>query len=293
MNHDREAAQLPAIIRRLSQPLAPLPTEVAPELKKLNGIRAVMFDVYGTLLISGSGDISLTSGVARGAAAAEALQTVGLDGSDGERVVATLLEVISKHHAESPHEFPEVDILDVWRDVLAALDLRLEYDLLPTLAIEYECRVNPIWTMPGISEVLAVIHAAGLALGIVSNAQFFTPLALYALLGEPLQQIGFDQQLCVWSFAELRAKPGRFLYDRAAALLADRGVAPGETLYVGNDMRNDIGPAAEVGFCTALFAGDARSLRLRSDDPRLAGVEPDAIITELTQLLHVLSLATG
>jgi putative hydrolase of the HAD superfamily len=49
---------------------------------------------------------------------------------------------------------------------------------------------------------------------------------------------------------------------------------------------NDVFAASQVGFRTALFAGDARSLRRRDQDPRCAGATPDVILTELTQLLQ-------
>ena len=66
--------------------------------------------------------------------------------------------------------------------------------------------------------------------------------------------------------------------------LAERGIEPGQTLYVGNDMRNDVLTAARSGCRTALFAGDRRSLRLRGDDPDCRGLRPDLVITEWTQL---------
>ena len=65
--------------------------------------------------------------------------------------------------------------------------------------------------------------------------------------------------------------------------LATMHVRPTETLCIGNDMANDIAPAARLGFRTALFAGDQRSLRWgpggECDD-----VGPDIVITDLAQL---------
>ena len=58
------------------------------------------------------------------------------------------------------------------------------------LATEYECRVNPVWPMPGARDCLRELAGAGLALGIVSNAQFYTPPMLQALLGESLHVSG-------------------------------------------------------------------------------------------------------
>ena len=48
-------------IQALSASLAPIPTSIAPHCPKITGLRAVLFDVYGTLMISGSGDISLAA----------------------------------------------------------------------------------------------------------------------------------------------------------------------------------------------------------------------------------------
>ena len=56
-------------------------------------------------------------------------------------------------------------------------------------------------------------------------------------------------------------------------------------LYVGNDMLNDIFPAQKEGFKTGLFAGDVRSLRLRSDEPVCENLSADIVITDLVQLL--------
>ncbi len=289
-------SEVTEIIRRLSSPLDPQPTGVEPKLPQLAGIRAVLFDVYGTLLISGSGDISLTSGVSKGDSAAAAWSHVlgaDTDLAGGEALVRELDAAIRRSHHKSSADFPEVEIRDCWDSVLSRDLHQRTADQVAQLATEYECRVNPIWPMPGLAETLASIHEAGFAMGIISNAQFFTPLAFEALIDQNVAGLGFDERLCVWSYEHLQAKPGRFLYDKAVEGLAQRGIAPGQVLYIGNDILNDIWPASEVGFRTALFAGDARSLRLREDDPRVAQVTPDAVITELRQLLTVLSLADG
>ena len=118
-------------------------------------------------------------------------------------------------------------------------------------------------------------------MGIVSNAQFFTPLVLAALLPE----LHFDPRLAVWSFAQREAKPSPRLFAAAAARMARHWrLQPREIVMVGNDMRNDLLGARAAGLRTALFAGDARSLRLRRDDPRCTAVHPDLVLTHLSQL---------
>jgi putative hydrolase of the HAD superfamily len=94
--------------------------------------------------------------------------------------------------------------------------------------------------------------------------------------------------LLFYSYRHGQAKPGVALYRLAAQALQLRGIPPQRALYVGNDLRNDIAPAARGGFRTALFAGDARSLRFRAEDPQCAGVAPDLVVTDLLELLDCL-----
>ena len=285
------------LCRGLSSPLEPIATDLEPQLEPLEGIRAVLFDVYGTLLVSASGDISLAEGGGRGDAVEQVFASNGIVLSvAGSHVVESLHAVIGRHHQQSSAEFAEVEIREVWRDTLDLLadekSIKLPNNQIDVeqLAIEYEMRVNPVWPMPSAGEAVAAVEQAGVALGIVSNAQFFTPLLFPALVGGSLEELGFDENLQFWSYAHRQAKPGVFLYERAAAALESRDISPAESLYVGNDMRNDVAPAARVGFRTVLFAGDQRSLRLREADPMVDGITPDRIVTELQQLPEMLLL---
>jgi putative hydrolase of the HAD superfamily len=152
-------------------------------------------------------------------------------------------------------------------------------------AVEFELIANPVYPMPGLSETLRALKSAPLALGLISNAQFFTPQLFQWFLKADTTALGFDPELIFYSYRLGVAKPSLKLFEAAAAACTRKGIAPAGVLYVGNDMRNDIRPARETGFQTALFAGDQRSLRLRDDDRACRGVQPDLVITELPQLL--------
>ena len=246
-------------IRSLARPLAPLPTGVAPRLAPLPGIRAVLFDLYGTLFVSGAGEVGATT-----------------ETSTDPR----LLDAIrSRHEAARAAgvDHPEIDIQEIWRELLGG-----DAALAKTRAVDYEWRVNPVWPMPGAGEVLRALRDRGLLLGIVSNAQFFTPPLFEALLGEDAASLGFDPDACAWSYVLGRAKPSPLVYRHAMKAWAQRGIRPGEILMVGNDMRNDVLAAAGCGLRAALFAGDARSLRLRGGST--ADAPPDVVLTDLGQL---------
>jgi putative hydrolase of the HAD superfamily len=163
------------------------------------------------------------------------------------------------------------------------------------LAIEFEVRANPAWPMPAAARCLESLAAGGRVLGIISNAQFFTPLLFPATLGKTLDELGFDARLRYYSYEHQRAKPSTWLYERAAEQLAKLGIRAADTLYVGNDIRNDVWPATRVGFRTVLFAGDRRSLRLRTEDRATAERDvgaagyppPDAVVTDLAQIAQL------
>jgi putative hydrolase of the HAD superfamily len=196
-----------------------------------------------------------------------------------------------ERQAEGIH-YPEVRIEEVWESFIKASREKkwLQGDGNTGQAIvEHECRVNPCWPMPHLDEILRRIKDCDIALGIVSNAQFYTPLLFPALLQKELPQYGFDESICVWSYREREGKPSRQLYRKLKDALSRQGIEPSETLYVGNDVRNDIWPAQLEGFRTVLFAGDQRSLRRREDDPDCRKVRPEFIITDLAQLLEVIA----
>lgn len=283
-------------IHQLSRSLQPEPTGHPERLQALPGIRAVIFDIYGTLLVSGSGDVGPASDEQNEQALREALTAAGLPAEKLDpaiRVGTLLMETIHAAQDERRREhveYPEVDILEVWKRLLArladhGLAVNAEIGQPRRLAIEYECRGNPVWPMPGMREILQRLTDGGIRLGIVSNAQFYTPLVIEGLLGAGIVALGFDPRLCSWSYRLLEAKPSVRLFQPVVEKLAACfGIAPAQTLYVGNDMLKDIWPASQIGWRTALFAGDRRSLRLRNGDERCRGLQPDLVIDTLAQL---------
>ena len=282
-------------IRQLSSPLEQENTNTASQINPLQGVRAVLFDVYGTLFLSGSGDIGVTCKTGIPSAFQEALAAVQLrlPVAHMTRAHNRFYELIEESHALSRSEgisHPEVDIVSIWRTLVQqlaegeALDKPLSHAGIYRLAVEYECRQNPVWPMPGLRSVLASLHDDGLFLGIVSNAQFYTPLLFPALLKSSLEDMGIEQELCAWSWILKQAKPSARLMESVLETLNLRGIMPAEVVVVGNDMLNDIQMADAAGCQTILFAGDRRSLRLREDHPACETVTPHAVITNLSEL---------
>lgn len=295
MPADNEA--LLSLVRSAQREMQPLPTDTPPRPATFVGIRAVVFDIYGTLLISGSGDVGLHEATDSAAVLLNALRATEIEGDLESAAVygIPLFESTVQAHHDTRRavgvEYPEVEIRDVWRDVLTALqaekrlaDVDLTDATIERLAIAYECGINPTWPMPNLRTTLGALKAAGIRLGIVSNAQFYTPTLFEAYLGATLTELGFEPDLRVWSYRELTGKPAVSLYAKLVDLLRAHRITPQETLYVGNDMLKDIWAAQQVGVRSVLFAGDRRSLRLREDDERCGKEQPAAVITDLQQI---------
>ena len=166
--------------------------------------------------------------------------------------------------------------------------LEVTPELLARLSVIYESHSNIACPMPGAKETLEGICRLKIPLGIVSNAQFYTPLLIEALFGGGLESLGFSRELLVWSYREGRGKPSPQLFKNALEGFSRRGIIePSQIIHVGNDVTNDIIPPKTLSLRAALFAGDRRSLKKGEKDPLYSYLKPDIILTELTQLLSI------
>ncbi len=290
-----------------TEKLKPIPTSFCPNLKSdsPDHVKAVIFDIYGTLLISSSGDIdqaTLNKENLR-----DAMEAGGFDFKNCKSEVCSFLleqlqQKIAAQHNElrsHGHPFPDVDIFKVWKGMFeeaeknGLLKLTGKESWTDTIFV-FEILSNKVYPMPAMKETLQAIQNDGIPMGIVSNAQFYTPIIMnYFLTGEfsTKQEIElFQEDLSVFSYKELRAKPDTALFSKFMPTLESKyGIKPSEAVFVGNDMLKDVYTASKAGLKTVLFAGDERSLRLREKDSRVKGMFPDYIINELSQLTKIIA----
>ncbi len=212
-------------------------------------IRAVIFDVYNTLLevAPPPSDAGLRwemlwhelFGVCARLSLAEF-------GSDCERAIAR--EHASAKAAGIPH--PEV----FWPDIVA--------EVVPEMAgLAERGRAEFVYRQIGLTRVVRLeshvamvlrgLQRGGRACGIASNAQAYTLRELdEALAGADISAALFSQELCFWSFAHGFSKPDPHVFRLLTARLRARGVRPHETLMVGDRVDNDIEPARAQGWQT-------------------------------------------
>jgi putative hydrolase of the HAD superfamily len=291
VNGGANSSGLEEIMRGAAAELTPIPTDYEPILRPIPGIRAVLFDLYGTLFVSEAGDIALgadSSAAGEGAARelAALLKRHRVAGSPEALGAAFRKAVAAEHAARSGEDpYPEIVAERIWSALLGIPEAEA---LL--FAAAWEAATNKVAPMPGAAGVLRRLRSAGFVLGIVSNAQAYTPPLFSILLGATIEEFGFDPELIRFSWREGVGKPSGRLFDSVRASLAGKGMAPSQALFVGNDMLKDMYPARRSGLRCCLFAGDRRSLRLRPEDPRCA-FEPDAAVLSLDQLPQILEVS--
>lgn len=285
-------------IKNLTHPLEPILSEQPTRIQKLNGIRCVAFDFYGTMFISGVGDIGVDEEQQQSSYRyfEDALAEIGLTASGnqvGKTGITTFEKVINNHIQKAKEKginYPEPDIISVWLDVLVFLHEQNLIKEKPArehatfFAVEFEFRVNDIWPVPNLKSVLHILLKNDLQLGIISNSQFYTPIAFETLMGTSPSNFGFNANLLIWSYKVARKKPSKSFYEVFVKAARKEGLQPQQILYVGNDIRKDIRPAKSFGMHTALYVGDQRSIRHRQKDLEKEEFKPDLIIDDLSQL---------
>ena len=212
-------------------------------------IRAVIFDIYGTLLEVGPPPPDADARWRR--LFRELLhiepRLSRLDFSVGSS------QVIARHH-EAAHArgitWPEVHWPSVVTEVVPELVPLSHRDQDEFLFRQ----IQTGHTTRMIAETAATLRwlkERQSLLGIASNAQAYTLRELKeALAAHGLGMDLFERDLCFWSFEHGFSKPDPYVFQILTARLANRGISPHETLMVGDRLDNDIAPAKGHGWQT-------------------------------------------
>ena len=222
-------------------------SSLRPEALPTKRFRAVICDIYGTLLIAPSGGVKpdpFADPVIR-----EILRQAGHHPPASPS--SELHAAVIRHHTAAGVPFPEIDLRILWREVLS---LEADADI-TALVQEIENTWHPAKRMPGAEKFIQRLSRSGLSLGLLSNAQCNSLSSLGGIADL------FAPELTVLSYQHGIAKPSAELFQTMVDRLAGRGISPEETLYIGNDPLHDMVPGSAVGFRTAHFIGHAESLR--------------------------------
>lgn len=280
---------------------------VDPDYRKDTSIKALVFDIYGTLLLSSWAEGTDWKVIPKNLKTAFDYNSIKLISQNKKSTEKMLMEILSvlrekitsyytkQKSVDVP--FPEMNLVKIWEQTfIYAREKRwLEYpnDIrFHDFTLTFELLNNRAYPMPGMKEVIQRLSVKNLPLGIISNAQFYTPRVMNYFLSGNYKETDkvdcFDPDLIVFSYQLMRGKPDITLFEKLVPVLKNKySLTPEQVAYVGNDMKKDVYTARKAGFRTILFAGDKNSVRWRKNDPLIDELKPDFIITELKQLLHI------
>lgn len=304
--------------RDLVWPSAPRhkPITTTPRLKKLRGVRAVVWGIYGTLLRIADGQLlfrhpqMLRMQVALEKTAREfnmwnsMYRTAGAPWEYLYRRYEHALEP-QEMARSAPGEFPEVNSTAVWKTIIRELEKK-EYHYKTSFYGDIDAFAEKVAyffhaSLQGIAaeqhalKVTKAVAKAGLKQGLLADAQPFTRVQLLrafraqSKLPPPVDLFAAD--CSVLSFEEGLKMPSRSLISTCLARFGRLGIEPGEILFISSRLRTDIGPASRAGMRTALFAGDGLSLEPVTDDRKDSTPEPDCVLTDLAQIRDVIRSA--
>lgn len=210
-------------------------------------IRAIIFDVYGTLL-----EVGPPPADADGQWRRLFQEFFGTEPTVS-RMEFTLrtARIVAREHAEAKARGiprPEVQWPMVVAEAVPEFG-RLDAEEQMRFQITQMRVGRSLRLAEGAAECLHELAEGERLLGIASNSQAYTLLEL----GDALAEAGLDLELFhpglrFWSFEHGFSKPDPHVFRSLAARLAARGIAPGEILMVGDRLDNDVEPALAHGW---------------------------------------------
>ena len=221
-----------------------------------SAFRAFTFDCYGTL-------IDWEQGMLR------ALRTLaGIDGDD-----EALLAAFARHEHTIQEQNPAMRYPEVLSRACKAIAADFDQAADGRAGRRLRCLDRRLAAFPGSVEALAYLREHGLLM-VLSNVDRASFAASARRLGDPFHAVVTAED--VGSY-----KPAPAHFERAKALLADEGIAPGEVLHVAQSLFHDVVPGRAAGLATCWI--DRRAGRPGGATPPV-DVEPDITFTDLASL---------
>ena len=210
-------------------------------VKRVDGIRAVTYDCWGTLLKDRDWEGAWKKRL--GALS----RSLGIDEAEAD----TLLKEAWARHDEA---WKQVETFGPGRMAAYCLEARgiFDDDRIMALTKEFEEASMEVGVeaVEGAAETMVALEAADIKMGLVCD----TGLTPGRVVRQLLEDCGLLKYLEVLCFSDEVGvpKPGSEIFEKA---LAGLGVSPPESLHVGDLKRTDIAGAHYIGMHTARFRG--------------------------------------
>lgn len=293
---------------------APHPVNATPAVKPLPGIRAVLWDVYGTLL-------RVSDGRFMALPQEEVRLQIALDktihefnmwnhmyrkpGPPWQSLIGLYRNTVERQsmQAAAKGDFTEVNLVDTWRALITKL-FEKEYtfdedqygdldEFSEKVAYFFHSNLQATEARSGAVQAMSDALSAGIVQGFLADGQSFTLLQTLRALAiqddlPPVHEL-IRPQTVIFSWEHGVRKPSRTLFSEAVHQLRSTGISPGEILHVSCRLATDLAPAKAAGMRTALLVSEKLGLEVPKEllsDPK---TKPDRLLTDLSQLRNVVA----
>jgi FMN phosphatase YigB (HAD superfamily) len=300
--------------RGLPWPAAPkaVAAKARPRLKQLDGIRAVLWTVYGTLLAIPEGELKfeVDNDLLMNVALDKTIHEYKMWGSMSRKPgqpADYMREIYKKalgdqRLAPSMEKLPELRSEKIWESIIKKL-FQKEYqfdagfygslnDYSRKVAYFFHASLQGTGCYEHAADTVKAIKERGIIQGLLADGQCFTATQLARALSQQDAALKLDDVMPaanrILSIEHGARKPAETLFEKAAEAMAAHDIEPGEILHIGSSLTRDIAPAKKWGMKTALFAGDRASLVASPDQLKDPQYRPDALLTNLEQVPDLL-----
>ena len=304
--------------RNLRWPAAPKfePALATPSVGRLEGIKMVVWNIYGTLLRIADGDLYFRhpEAVRMEVALEKTIHEFNMwnsmtrkPGKPWEYMLQKYLSALDEQQMSSSGrkgDTVEVNTTTLWSKLLEMLDKKdYQYDvsiygnlnqLAEKIAYFFHNSLQGIEAAPNALAALRAIQSNGIHQTLLAEAQPFTIAQLIRCLRDQGSVADperlFNPTLNTLSYVEGVRKPARTLYLRAMDRFSKRGLEPEQVLYVSSRVRHDLAIAKELGMRTALYAAERLSLQASPNDLKDPAIRPDRLLTDLRQVQDIIGV---
>ena len=298
--------------RQLIWPSVPAPTPVkaTPSIKPLEGIRAVLWDVYGTMLRTPDGRFELfpDQEVRLQIALDKTIHEFNMWNSMYRKPGPPWQSMIGQYRNYCEHlamvapgrkgDLTDVDLVEVWEQIIDRLfDKEYSYDtgvygdeqqLAEKVAYFFHRNLQALEARSGACQTMADLSAMEVKQGFLADGQSFTLVQILQALGSqgplpPLNEIMRPETMLLSYQMGIR-KPSRSLFETAVKQLRGAGISADQILHVSCRLKTDLMPARAAGMKTALLAAEKTGLEVSSELLKDPETRPDRLLTDLSQV---------
>lgn len=292
---------------------APEPVRANPSIDHLPGIRAVLWDVYGTLLRTSDGKFTIfpDQEVRLQIALEKTIHEFNMWNSMYRKPGPPWQSMINQYRDYAERlgmvatkrrgDLTDVNLVHVWRAIVDRLfDKEYSYEIdtygdvdeySEKIAWFFHSNLQAVEARAGAVQAICELSETGVQQGLLADGQPFTMVQLTRALARqgsipPIYHVLPSANNVLSCQLGVR-KPSKSLYRRAAGQLLNKMIEPEEILHVSCRLTTDLAPAKALGMKTALLAVEKNGLEATANLLKDPQTRPDRLLTDITQITSV------